>query len=438
MTTPPGVIETDVVVVGSGPGGATVARELSRRGKRVVICESGRYHRRFGNTLVMLGMMDRLGLTFSQEGTWVIRPKTVGGASVVFSATAFKPPAWLKEKYGIDLDREVAELYREIPIAPLPRRLLGPAAQRIMAAARARGLDWHPLDKWIRPERCQPGCGKCSLGCPNPGAKWTAREFVEQARQKGAQLLERTRVDRVLQENGTAVGVRARGPAGWLDIRAEAVVLSAGGQGTPPLLQRLGLFRAGQGFFVDPLWFVSGTGQGPGSLHDIPMSAGVHLESEGIVMTDFTVPPLMFTALLARAGLSGLAALPRLRSLKRMLTIMIKVRDGLEGRINLDESFSKPLDHPTWAKLNQGAILAEDILLEAGVPREGIIKTAVIASHPGGTVRIGELLDSDCQAPVKNCYCLDTSVLPRKWGMPPTLTVAALGKRLARHLDRRL
>jgi choline dehydrogenase-like flavoprotein len=40
------MIETDTVVVGSGPGGATTARELAKRGKKVVICEAGAYHRR--------------------------------------------------------------------------------------------------------------------------------------------------------------------------------------------------------------------------------------------------------------------------------------------------------------------------------------------------------------------------------------------------------
>ena len=100
MSTPVNTIETEVVIVGSGPGGASTARELSRRGKKVVICESGKYHRRFGNTLIMLDMMEGMGLTFSQEGVWVIRPRTVGGATVVFSAAALRPPDWLKEKYG--------------------------------------------------------------------------------------------------------------------------------------------------------------------------------------------------------------------------------------------------------------------------------------------------------------------------------------------------
>jgi hypothetical protein len=58
-------------------------------------------------------MMEKFGLTFSREGTWVLIPKTVGGASVVFCGTAFRPPSWLKERYGIDLSEEVEEIFIE-------------------------------------------------------------------------------------------------------------------------------------------------------------------------------------------------------------------------------------------------------------------------------------------------------------------------------------
>ncbi len=102
MSNPRKIMQTDVVVVGSGPGGATVARELSRRGKKVIICEAGAYHKQFGYTVFLANMMARKAMTFSREGTWVVRPKTAGGASVVFSATAFRPPAWVKEKNDID------------------------------------------------------------------------------------------------------------------------------------------------------------------------------------------------------------------------------------------------------------------------------------------------------------------------------------------------
>jgi choline dehydrogenase-like flavoprotein len=434
MSPPVRTIQTDVVIAGSGPGGATMARELSKKGKKVVLCEAGKNHQWLGkNSVLLLGMMDKMGMTFSKEGTWVLRPKTAGGASVVYCGTAVRPPAWLKEKYGIDLAEEVDEVYKEIPIQTLPDHLVGPAASKMMGAAQDMGLDWNLLDKWIRPEKCEANCGKCALGCTT-GAKWTAREYIEEAQQSGAELLLQTTVDRVLTENGKAVGVRAKGPQGWMDIKAETVILSAGGQGTPPILQRSGVYDAGQGFFADPLVFVMGAGQGQGTKYDVTMTAGTIMTDDGIVMTDLIVPPLMFSGLMTFAGPRGWVKLPKVLNYRKTMGIMIKVRDGLDGRINMDESFSKPLDNDTWWKLNKGAALAEEILMKAGAKKEDVMQSAVIAAHPGGTVRIGELLDKDCQTPIQNCYCMDTTIIPEPWGLPPTVTVVAMAKRLANHL----
>jgi len=434
MSEPIQTIQADVVIAGSGPGGATTALELAKKGKKVILCEAGKYHQHLGqSTFMLLGMMDNMGLTFSKEGTWVLRPKTAGGASVVYCGTAVRPPPWLKEKYGIDLDDEVDELYKEIPIQTLPDHLIGPAATTIMQAAQDIGHDWDPIDKWIRPEKCEQNCGKCAIGCPT-GAKWTAREYIEEAKQHGAELLLKTKVDRVLTESGKAVGVRAKGPNGWMDILAETVILSAGGQGTPPILQRSGVYDAGQGFFADPLWFVAGPSNIQGSIYDVPMSAGnIDLE-DGICMTDLMTPPTMYAGSLAYAGLKGIKSLPKVLRYRKTLSIMIKVRDGLDGRINLDESFSKPIDYDTMWKLNKGAVLAEEILMKAGVKRDDLVQTGIIAAHPGGTVRIGELLDKDCQTPIQNCYCMDTSIIPEPWGLPPTVTVVAMARRLAKHL----
>ena len=427
-------IQADVVIVGSGPGGATMALELSKKGKKVILCEAGKYHQRLGqSTFMLLGMMDNMGLTFSKEGTWVLRPKTAGGASVVYCGTAVRPPPWLKDKYGIDLDDEIDELYKEIPIQTLPDHLIGPAATTIMQAARDIGHDWNPIDKWIRPELCEQNCGKCAIGCPT-GAKWTAREYIEEAKQHGAEFLLKTKVDRVLTESGKAVGVRAKGPQGWMDILAETVILSAGGQGTPPILQRSGIYDAGQGFFADPLWHVAGPCNIQGSIYDVPMSAGNINSEDGICMTDLMVPPTMYAGSLAYAGLNGIKSLPKVLRYRKTLSIMIKVRDGLDGRINLDESFSKPIDNDTMWKLNKGAVQAEEILMKAGVKRDDLVQTGIIAAHPGGTVRIGELLDKDCQTPIQNCYCMDTSIIPEPWGLPPTVTVVAMARRLAKHL----
>ena len=71
----------------------------------------------------------------------------------------------------------------------------------------------------------------------------------------------------------------------------EKVVISAGGIGTPVILRASGLKRAGYDFFFDPLIGVRGTVKDidvPTS--EIPMTAGVHIEEEGYMMTDMAHP----------------------------------------------------------------------------------------------------------------------------------------------------
>jgi len=101
------------------------------------------------------------------------------------------------------------------------------------------------------------------------------------------------------------------------------------------------------------------------------MAAGAHMDEDGIVMTDINGTPAFFSGLLAYSGPRGIAAVPKaLVTYPKTYTIMIKVRDGLDGRLNLDDSFSKPIDYDTWWKLNKGALLAVKILQKAGVKRD--------------------------------------------------------------------
>jgi choline dehydrogenase-like flavoprotein len=65
---------------------------------------------------------------------------------------------------------------------------------------------------------------------------------------------------------------------------------------------------------------------------------------------------------------------------------------------------------------------------------KNIFKTGYLAAHPGGTVKIGDLVDANLKTEYDNLYVCDCSVIPEAWGLPPTLTLIGLGKRLARHL----
>ena len=109
-------------------------------------------------------------------------------------------------------------------------------------------------------------------------------------------------------------------------------------------------------------------------------------------------------------------------------------KDALKGRINVDGTFSKPIDEDCWGQIDKGTALAEQILEEAGAKRKSITALKVFAAHQVASVRIGDGLDHNCETPIKNCYCMDASVIPAEFGLPPVVTVVALAKRLAKHL----
>ncbi len=428
-------LEADAVVVGTGPGGATVGRELAKSGKRVVFVEGGRHPGRIGNSLAMLKYVERAGLVYSEEGLNVVRGLVTGGSTLVFTATACRPPAWLKEKYGVDITYEVNEAEEELKLAALPDRLLGPSNLRLMSSAKELGYDWEPFKKFIDPEKCKAGCSDCMLGC-KLGAKWTAADYVAEAVERGAILMNRVQVREVIMESGRAVGVRGRNSSGIpVEVRAKWVIIAAGGMGTPVILQRSGIPEAGQGFFCDPLRMVYGVprDKGPGTASAPQMSVGTyeHHDEDGFILSPIVEPRLLFAA---SVGLRNPSYLPKCRNYSSVLGVMVKIRDDMGGRINLDGSFSKPLSYEDRLKLDKGTRIAEKILENAGCDGTDIFYSMDRGAHPGGTARIGHVVDKNLKTEIENLYVCDTSVIPEPWGLPPVLTCIGGGKRLARCL----
>jgi choline dehydrogenase-like flavoprotein len=416
------------VIVGSGPGGATVARELTRRGQQdVLILEQGAYHKPMGSYVNLFRMSDRFFTLASIEGTGMVRLLTVGGSSIAFLGTAFPPRAWFKDKYGIDLAPYVEEMNREFKLEPTPERLLGEGAKRIMSAAHHEGFDWHPLPHFIEWDKCEKDCRKLFAGSAK-GAKWTAREYIEEAVGAGARLEARMRVDQVLSEGGRATGVRGVGPSGPFEVEAETVVLAAGGLGTAPIMLNSGFPEAGKGVIIDPLILTSGVYPGRGCGTDVPMGCGTtDLQDEGIIMCDCVDPwPLQLLGLY----LSGAKNIPNIRYFPHTLGIMSKVRDEFAGWVAADGRVSKPLSERENGLLARAAEIAGRILVRAGCDPASIVSTPPRGAHPAGTARIGDQVDTDLQTSIIGLYVCDSSVIPEPCGMPPVMTILALAKRL--------
>ena len=418
----------DAIVVGTGPGGGTVARDLTvKSNKKVLMIEWGSNAPVTGTNLQGFGYIAVPGksIYFTDGFLALVRAITVGGSSIVFYATAYEPPYEYWEKYGINIRDEVAEVKQEVPIAPLKDELIGPMAKRIGESARALGHDWQKLNKFIYQDRCRAACDKCDLGCPYH-AKWNSRVFVKEATDKGATLFDSARADRVIIENKKATGVEFTRHDKKYIAHADNIVVAAGGIGSPQVLQRSGIGNAGSNFFYDPLIAVFGTAKDIDGGHEVPMAMGQHMIDDGYLMTDMTLPWLIFDAFSAEVG-----RIDKWFQQKHQLTIMIKAKDSLGGRIN-GNFIRKPFTLNERGKLLHGYERAKKILTNAGA--KDIYKTWWIASHPGGTCKINDVIDSNLKTEYDNLYVCDCSVIPDEWGRPPVLSLLGLGKRLARHL----
>jgi choline dehydrogenase-like flavoprotein len=401
--------EVDVIVVGSGAGGATVSKELSQNGKKVLILEWGTNEPLKGTLLQaakMIGVPGKSLLLTNKNLHVLLRGITTGGSSVFYCGTAFDPPFDMLDRYGVDIRKEITELKNEIPVKPLQENLIGPMAKRMSDSALDLGYPWQKINKFIYQDKCKTNCWRCSYGCPF-GAKWNARHFVDIAVENGATLMNGARVKKILRDGNKAIGVEFKKNFKTHRVFAPTIVVSAGGIGSAEILRRSGMNQAGYDFFVDPLILATGLVKGIGQGKELQMQAGMHVKGE-YVMTDL--------------------ALPR----DPRLSIMVKIKDDLGGRITDSGGCRKDLRQSDYRKIEDGYRHAKKILENAGARH--ISKTFIFAAHPGGTVKIGDLLDSNLNPGIENLYVCDCSVIPEAWGLPPTLTILGLGKRLSKHL----
>ncbi len=420
----------DFIVVGSGAGGATLACELTRQGKSVLVVERGHPHKKMGTVTDSLTFYDVHPLTQmpveSREGVQVWRTFMAGGSTVVSCGNGVRCLETELAALGVDLKEPLDEVEKEMGVAAIDPALQAESSNRLGEAARKLGYQLAPMPKFIDPAKCQK-CGQCVFGC-RYGAKWTAVGYLEEAQSRGAQLLYDTRVREVLIENGRATGVQATGAEGNLTLRASQVILAAGGLETPVILQHSGI-PAGEGLFVDLMTNTYGLVAEVDALHEPTMALVNH---EFHASKGFIVSPFVNHSRLGRVielGVQG-AMLPS----QRLVGMMTKIVDESAGRVYPDGTFSKPVTARDQSRLDAGAALIKELLREIGTDPASFITSRAQGAHPGGTAAIGRVVDRHLQTRVEGLFVCDCSVLPEAPGLPPILTLVALAKRLARTL----
>lgn len=267
----------DVVVVGSGPAGATVAADLARRGARVVVVEEGHhatpadFHGSGVRAMAALYRDMGTSLAFGNLPMPYLQGRAVGGTSVINGAICWRLPAEILAAWTADdpalgdaLPPEViaaheARLEARLGVHPTDDAVAGAKNLLLGRGATALNVDHRPIRRNVA--GCV-GSGRCLQGCPH-GAKLSVdRTLLPDAVADGARIIAGARVDRVLVERGRAVGVRGLTAGGApFTVRArDAVVLAASAIQTPCLLRASGLRHGpvGDGLAAHPGVSVTG------------------------------------------------------------------------------------------------------------------------------------------------------------------------------------
>jgi choline dehydrogenase-like flavoprotein len=253
-----GPFEAEIVIVGSGPAGAAVARTAARAGARVLVIEEGPMVAPEDLPASSFGAMSRLyrdmgaSVTRGRAAMAVLQGRAVGGGSVINGAISWRLPrdvydGWCRSEPAIaealpwaDISAATLDVEQSLGIAPTEPSVAGAHNTLMAKGAEALGLEHRPTRRNTR--GCE-GLGRCLQGCPKARKQSLDLTWLPEAARLGAQILCNARVERVEVARGRAVGVTARGPDGRaITVRAtRAVVLAASAVQTPALLLRSGL-----------------------------------------------------------------------------------------------------------------------------------------------------------------------------------------------------
>ena len=397
-----------VIIIGSGAGGAIIARELAKNKIPVTIIEKGPY----------IDSKDAFNYYDSyNDGVDLLTTTCVGGATIVSMSNMVRALDSELHEYGVDISSEYEYVEDLVGVHDLDDSHIGKGTQLFLDAGKELGLKTLKMPKAIREKDCIQ-CGKCAFGCP-ADAKWSGKDFIDEAVDDGATFISEAEVTEVIVEDSKVKGVKYIKNNIEESIFSDTVILSAGAIGSTLLLRSAGI-DAGRKIFFDPFVTVGGY------LKDINFNTEVQMA--GLVIgNNFVLSPHFSSFTIGNMDDKKVEN-------KDILSIMVKTADEAEGYVDDDGDVVKINTIKDIRYLAEGVATAGFILEKAGVDPTTIASTLYRGAHPGGTAPIGEIVDSNQETNIKGLFVSDASVLPLSPGKPPILTILALSKRLSDYL----
>jgi len=420
-------LKTDIVIIGSGAGGATLAFELAKRGKKVIVLEKGAIISRIGTEKAAINFYDKHGKLKSKEGVVIYRTIMAGGTTMVSCGNGVRSLEKELKDIGVDISKELDEAEKDLGVVPFDLNLIGNGTKRILESSKTLGYRFFPMPKFIDFNKCA-SCSYCILGCV-PQAKWTALNYIKKSENFGASLITNFKLNSINVLNGEAVGIEGKARGKQIKITADKIIIATGAIETPKILRKLEL-SAGNKLFCDLFTVVYGIAKDVGLSKETTMAIVNHdfFEKDGFILSPFLDTPL---SLIVTHPKYFKIAIKR----DKLLGIMVKIKDDMIGMIDEKGKISKKITKNDKKKLEKGNQIAKEILLKSGVNPKSIIITKARGAHPGGTAAIGDVVDKNQETKIKNLFVADASVLPEAPGLPPILTIVALSKRLAKILS---
>lgn len=480
-------VECDVVVVGTGAGGAVVGRELAERGHAVVFIEEGKLVRRdefTGSSMKAHQEFYRASFSVGNSVMPLFIGRLVGGSTAVNGGTTFRTPSWVLDRWCEEMR---SDAFTPAQMEPYFKRVeeilqVTPANKKFIGEIQSvfkEGCDAHGWSHFAIP-RNAPGCegtGFCDFGCRTDARRSTNISYIPPALDKGAMLFTKMKAERILIENGRAVGVEGVASEGGrkIRVRGRAVVFAGGAIPTPVFLQKQGICNSsgelGKNLTLHPSGGLAAQfDREIRGWESIPQGYGCdEFLKDGILLTA-AQPDINYAAIVF--PFVGDPLMEALNGLQHYANFGILIADQTKGRVLAERDGTTAvlynLTKKDVARYHDGVVKMGEIALSAGakrlipsylgnhdyrsakewkrfaarMPAAGDL--LLTSYHPLGTCKMGpdpktSVVDLDHEThDVKGLFIVDASVVSGPLGVNPQLTIMAVATRAAARIHEKL
>lgn len=485
----------EVCVIGSGAGGAVVAKELAEAGRDVVVLEQGGYYTKEDFTQREDEMMPLLYEDMGQRATvdqsvLILQGRNVGGSTVHNLCYCFRTPEPILRKWA-----------REDGVRDMSYADMVPSFERVEKMLKVKDILPHEIN--ILNRKIREGCEKlgyhgviskhnrencttsgfCLLGCPFDAKQSMLITYVPAASMAGARIYANCAVravvasgERVLSVEGEIVDALHR-PKHAFRVQASVFVLCAGAINSPQILLNSGVANSsgqvGKNLHLHPSVMLAGIyDEDIYGYRGIPQSylCDEFIDLEKDPDSGYLLMPVYGFPVTTATQLPGFGRehAELMQSFHRMAGLLVLMHDESAGQVQVDRSGKPQITYALNAKDErlcvEGMRHCAEVLFASGakkviVPYEQPLilspgddlarieqrglrpnEIQLASTHPQSTTKMGEdptrsVVNSWCQAhDLSNLFVCDMGVFPSSLGAPPQITTAAIADRTAHYI----